>query len=146
MLLTCSWLCCQALREVDGQLDVRFFGEHDRFVCNDRVSKLCRANTRFPSRARIYFVGYFLLSYIIISYCQLSHAHMLHCPPVSTSSWMMCSDRPQFVVCLESSIVFDSDRSSWRIILGPIRGNVQLYSGGSGCFPLLPPGCRNPTS
>ena len=26
------------------------------------------------------------------------HTHMLYSPPVPTSSWMICSDRPQFVV------------------------------------------------
>ena len=33
---------------------------------------------------------------------------MLHCPPVPTSSWKLCIDRPQFAVCLGSSSVFDS--------------------------------------
>ena len=31
---------------------------------------------------------------------QTRHTHMMQCPPVSTSSWMICTDRPQFVVCL----------------------------------------------
>ena len=36
------------------------------------------------------------------------HTHMLHCPPVPTSSWKLCNDRSQFAVCLGSSSVFDS--------------------------------------
>ena len=35
------------------------------------------------------------------------HTHMLHCSPVPPCSWMLCTDRPQFAVCLESSS--DSD-------------------------------------
>ena len=52
------------------------------------------------------------------------HTHMLHCPPVPTSSWMLCTDRPQFAVCLESSSVFDSGILPRRLLLGPIRGDV----------------------
>ena len=51
------------------------------------------------------------------------HTHMMHCPPVPTSSWMLCTDR-LFAVCLESSNVFDSDLLPWRLLLGPIRGDV----------------------
>ena len=40
------------------------------------------------------------------------HTRMLHCPPVPTSSWMLCTDRPHFVVWLGWSIVFNSLRSS----------------------------------
>ena len=47
----------------------------------------------------------------------------------------------QFAVCLGSSSVFDSDILPWRLLLGPIRGDVL---GGSGCFPLLLPRCRKP--
>ena len=52
------------------------------------------------------------------------HTHMLHCPPVPTSSWKLCIDRPQFAVCLGSSSVFDSVLLPWRLLLGPIRGGV----------------------
>ena len=74
-------------------------------------------------------------------YVLARHIHMLHCPTVPTSSWMLCTDRPKFAVCSESSSVFDSELLHWRLLLGPIRGDV---SGGSGCFPLLLPRCRNP--
>ena len=56
------------------------------------------------------------------------------------SSWMICSCRPKFVVCLECFL----HRSS---PLTPSPGSdihVAMYSGGSGCFPLLLPGCCNP--
>ena len=33
------------------------------------------------------------------------HTHMLHCPQVPNSLQMICSDRPQFVLCLESASV-----------------------------------------
>ena len=52
------------------------------------------------------------------------HTHMPHCPPVPTSSWKLCIDRPQFAVCLGSSSVFDSVLLPWRLLLGPIRGGV----------------------
>ena len=69
------------------------------------------------------------------------HTHMPHCPPVPTSSCMLCTDRPQFAACLESTVcsahIFSIDAFSW------IR-YVAVYSGGSGCFPLLLPRCRNP--
>ena len=52
------------------------------------------------------------------------HTHMPHCPPVPTSSWMLCTDRPQFAVGLESSSVFGSGNLPWRPLLGPIRGDV----------------------
>ena len=52
------------------------------------------------------------------------HTHILHCPPVPTSSWTISTDRPQFAVCLESSRVFDSCLLPWRLILGPIRDDV----------------------
>ena len=52
------------------------------------------------------------------------HTHMLHCPPVPTSSWKLCIDRPQFAVCLGSSSVFDSVLLPWRLLLGPICGGV----------------------
>ena len=52
------------------------------------------------------------------------HTHMPHCPPVPTSSWMLCTDWPQFAVCLESSGVFDSDLLPWRLLLGSICGDV----------------------
>ena len=63
------------------------------------------------------------------SWCgQLSvlarHTHMPHCPPVPTSSWMLCTDRPQFAVGLESSIVFGSGILPWRPLLGPIHSGV----------------------
>ena len=68
------------------------------------------------------------------------HTHMPHCPPVPTSSWMLSTDRPQFAACLESTVfsaqIFSTDSfSSVRY--------VAVYSGGSGCFPLLFPRCRN---
>ena len=76
--------------------------------------------------------GRLLLVVYVVGSCwwcgQLSvlarHTHMLHCPPVPTSSWMLCTDRPQIAVCLESSNVFDSDLLPWRLLLGPIRGGV----------------------
>ena len=52
------------------------------------------------------------------------HTHMLHCPPVPTSSWKLCIDRPQFAVCLGSSSVFYSVLLPWRLLLGPIRGGA----------------------
>ena len=69
------------------------------------------------------------------------HTHMPHCPPVPTSSCMLCTDRPQFAVGLESTVfsaqIFSIDAFSW------VR-YVAVYSCGSGCFPLLLPRCRNP--
>ena len=55
------------------------------------------------------------------------HTHMLHCPPVPTSSWMLCTDRPQFAFFLGSSSVFDSDLPPWRLLLGPICGDVLVW-------------------
>ena len=52
------------------------------------------------------------------------HTHMPHCPPVPTSSSMLCTDRPQFAVCLGSSSVFDSVLLPWRLLQGPVRGGV----------------------
>ena len=52
------------------------------------------------------------------------HTHMPHCPPIPTSSWMLCTDRPQFAACLESSSVFSSDLLQWCLLLGPIRGGI----------------------
>ena len=52
------------------------------------------------------------------------HTHMPHCPPVPTSSWMLCTDRPQFAVGLESSIVFGSGLLPWRPLLGPTHSGV----------------------
>ena len=49
---------------------------------------------------------------------------MPHCPPVPTSLWKLCTDRPQFAVCLESSSAFDSVLLPRRLLLGPIRGRV----------------------
>ncbi len=49
------------------------------------------------------------------------HTHILPYPPVLTYSWMICTDRPQFAVCLESSSVFDSSLLPWRLLLGPLR-------------------------
>ena len=36
--------------------------------------------------------------------CRSVHTHMPHCPPVPTSPWMLCTDRPQFPACLESTL------------------------------------------
>ena len=55
---------------------------------------------------------------------QARHTHMLHCPPVPTSSWKLCIARPQFAVCLGSSSVFDSVLLPWRLLLGPIGSGV----------------------
>ena len=49
------------------------------------------------------------------------NTHMLHCPPAPTFSWMPCTDRPQFVVCLELSNVPYTDLP---LDSGPIRGDV----------------------
>ena len=69
------------------------------------------------------------------------HTHKLHCQSVPTFSWLICTDLPQCAVCLKSSSVFDSDllleAFSWVQY-------VAMYSGGSGCFPLLLSCCRNP--
>ena len=72
-----------------------------------------------------------MLVYVVGSCCwcdQLSvlvrQIEMLQCPPYPTSSWKLCTDRLQFAVCLESSSVFDSDLLIWRLLLGPIRGDV----------------------
>ena len=78
----------------------------------------------------------------LLKMCQMSvmarHTHMLHCPPASTSSWMLCTDRSQFAVCpVFSTKIFSLDAFSW------VR-YVAMYSGVSGCFPLLLPRCRNP--
>ena len=32
------------------------------------------------------------------------HTHMPHYPPIPTSSWMLCTDRPQFAIYLGSSV------------------------------------------
>ena len=60
------------------------------------------------------------------------HTHMPHCPPVPTSSWMLCTDRPQFAACLESTAlsaqIFSIDAFSW------IR-YVAVYSGGVRMLP-----------
>ena len=37
---------------------------------------------------------------------------------------MLCTDRPQFAVCLGSSSVFDSVLLPWRLFQGPVRGGV----------------------
>ena len=50
--------------------------------------------------------------------------HMPHCPPVPTSSWMPCTDRPQFAVYFGSSSVFGADLLPWCLLQGPIRGGV----------------------
>ena len=52
------------------------------------------------------------------------HTHMPHCPPVPTFSRMLFTDRPQFVVYLGSSSVFGADLPPWRLLLGPICGDV----------------------
>ena len=58
---------------------------------------------------------------------------------LSASPHFLCSDWPQSVVCLESSSVF----YSYLLPAFWVR-YVAMYSGGSGCFPLLLPRCRNP--
>ena len=52
------------------------------------------------------------------------HTHMPHYPPVPTSSWMLCTDRPQFAIYLGSSSVFGTDLIPWRLLQGSIRGGV----------------------
>ena len=52
------------------------------------------------------------------------HTHMPHYPPVPTSSWMLCTDRPQFAIYLRSSSVFGTDLLPWRLLQGSIRGGV----------------------
>ena len=86
----------------------------------------------------MYSIGQLLIMWSAI--CSV-HTHMPHCPPVPTSSWMLCTDRPQFAACLVSTVfsaqIFSIDAFSWARY-------VAVYSGGSGCFPLLLPRCRNP--
>ena len=61
-----------------------------------------------PGNAAHCFIGLIIRTAGRLS--ALAHpTHMLHCPPCPTSSWMLCTDRPQVAVCLESSSVFDSD-------------------------------------
>ena len=52
------------------------------------------------------------------------HTHMLHCPPFPTSSWILWADGPQFALCLKSSSALDSELLPWRLLLGPICGDV----------------------
>ena len=42
------------------------------------------------------------------------HTHMPHCPPVPTSSWMLCTDRPQCITLIDCSIKWQI-QSTWIV-------------------------------